>query len=326
MPRIVTVTMNPAIDKYASVKHVTPERKLRCSRAAHDPGGGGINVSRAIKKLGGNSLAVYLAGGPTGRMLARLLDREHIEHENIEIEQWTRENFTVYEETSERQFRFGMAGPEVDDKAWRGCLSRLLEIEPRPDFIVASGSLPPGVPADYYGQVAAAVKASSIKMVLDTSGEAFSRALAEGVFLIKPNLKELSDFAGEEVRDEEKQALVAHRLIEEGQSEVVVISLGAGGALLVWRDGTERIYAPTVSIRSKVGAGDSMVAGIMTMLIRGGDLKEAATYGVAAGAAAVMTPGTALCTREDTDRLYDCMKARHSGTSGKGCENVPRNG
>jgi len=305
MEPILALTMNPAIDKGTGVDNVVPERKLRCHQPSFEPGGGGINVARAITKLGGTALILYPAGGPPGTMLEHLLDQEGLEHRKIPIRGWTRENLTVYEETSGQQFRFGMPGPDMSTSEWEECLQTFADVRPPPAYIVVSGSLPPGVPGDFYARVAAVAHKDGARVIVDTSGEALAMAVQEGVFLIKPNLRELGHLTGVEIRGEAEQEEVARGIIQEGRSEVVVVSLGAAGALLVTKEGSRRFRAPTVPIKSKVGAGDSMVAGIVLGLAQGRSLADAVRLGVAAGAAAVMTPGTELCRREDTERLYE---------------------
>ena len=307
MQTILTLTMNPSVDKSSSAHNVVPERKLRCESPRYEPGGGGINVSRAIRTLGGESVIVYPAGGPSGRMLGDLLDQEGLGHHPIQIKGWTREDFIVREESTGQQFRFSMPGPVLQDKEWNRCLSEVPRIDPKPYYIVASGSLPPGVPKDFYARVARLARDLGARMILDTSGEALSLALREGVFLIKPNLRELKEVAEHEIEDELQQEDLARQIVSSGQSEVVVISVGAAGAMVMTKDGCEHLRAPTVPIKSKVGAGDSMVAGIVLSLAKGLALKDAVRFGVAAGAAAVMTPGTELCRRKDVERLYKRM-------------------
>jgi 6-phosphofructokinase 2 len=308
MPNIITITMNPCIDKGTSVDNVVAERKLRCSRPRYEPGGGGINVSRAMHRLGENSRSLYLAGGSVGDMLKKLLDEEQIRHEPFEIGAMTRESLVVYEESSEQQYRFGMPGPEIKEVEWRKFMARLDEMTPKPDFIIGSGSLPPGVHEDFYARVSRWGKHHGAKTIVDTPGEPLSLACKEGVFLVKPNLRELEILAGRKIENEEEQENLARRLVDECGTEVVVVSLGAAGALFAWKEGVERVRAPTVPIKSKVGAGDSMVGGIMTALKRGWEIPDAVRFGVAAGAAAVMTEGTELCRREDTERLYERIK------------------
>ena len=308
MTKIVTLTMNPTIDKSASVKNVVAERKLRCERPHFEPGGGGINVSRAVHKLGEESLALYLAGGPPGDMLRKLLDAEGIQHQAIAIKGMSRENLAVYETATGQQYRFGMPGPEIQEQEWRDVLECLEQLDPKPELIICSGSLPPGVPADFYAQIADRAKHHGAKVVLDTSGEPLTVAANTGVFLMKPNHAELETLEGQPLESEHQQEELLRRLVAEGRAEIVVASLGAAGALFAWQGNVSRVRAPSVNIKSKVGAGDSMVAGMVTALSRGWDVPDAVRFGVAAGAAAVMTPGSELCSREDTERLYREIK------------------
>jgi len=304
MERIVTLTMNPSVDVNSSVGHVIPDRKLRCKPSSYEPGGGGINVSRAIRRLGGNSSALYPAGGPFGQMLQNLLDQEGISHYPISIEESTRESFTILEESSGRQFRFGMPGPALGETEWKRCLGTLVAVDLKPNYVVASGSLPPGVPEDFYAQLAQIASGFGARLIVDTSGEPLRLASQAGVYLLKPNMNEIQSLVGREIQDELELEETARGIVEKGHSEVIVLSLGAAGALMVSKDGCEHVRAPTVPIKSRVGAGDSMVAGIVLSLAKGKSLGDAVRFGVAAGAAAVMTPGTELCRREDTERLY----------------------
>jgi 6-phosphofructokinase 2 len=303
--KIATLTMNPAIDKSSAVAQVVAEWKLRCDPPEYEPGGGGVNVSRAIQKMGGDSVAFYPAGGLAGRMLSDLLDREGLHHQAMSIAGVTRENFIVLEKSTGQQYRFGMPGPTLKEVEWRRCLEEMSRLLPHIDYLVASGRLPPGVPVDFYGQLAKLARKHSTRLIVDTSGEALRLAVEEGVFLIKPNLPEFAELTGQERVDEMQEERLARELVSTHKSEVVVVSLGAAGVLAASAEGAERVRAPLVPIRSKVGAGDSTVAGIVFALVQGKSWREAVRFGVAAGAAAVMTPGTELCRREDVERLYE---------------------
>jgi 6-phosphofructokinase 2 len=307
--RIVTLTINPALDKITGIKHVRPNQKLRCNQPNHEPGGGGINVSRAINRLGGESLALYPAGGPNGEAMKRLLDEEGIQHDPIPIHDQIRENITVFESEASQQYRFIMPGPEITEKELENVFERIKSLDPRPNYLVASGSIPAGVPEDFYQQVVDLTDEMDCRTIVDTSGEPLRLASQSGVYLLKPNMRELGNLAGKEIESEAHQMEAARTLIDEGQAEVVVVSLGAGGALLVTQEGGEHFRTPTVPIRSKLGAGDSMVAGIVLSLAQDHDIRRAVMYGIAAGAAAVMTPGTDLCTKSDTDRLFERIAA-----------------
>jgi len=308
--KIATLTMNPAIDKSSAVAQVVAEWKLRCDPPAYEPGGGGINVSRALRNLGGDSLAFYPAGGLAGRMLCDLLDREGLDHRAISIAGVTRENFTVLEKSTGRQYRFGMPGPTLQDAEWRRCLEAISNLLPRIDYLVASGRLPPGVPENFYGQLARLAKEHDTRLIVDTSGEALRLAVKEGVFLIKPNLREFAELTGRKEVNGLQEEHLAQELVSTNKCEMVVVSLGAAGVLVASAAGTERVRAPLVPKKSKVGAGDSTVAGIVLALARGKSWREAVRLGVAAGAAAVMTPGTELCCREDVERLYEQLMQR----------------
>jgi len=307
MPKIITITLNPAIDKSTSVPVLVPEKKMKCTLPVFEPGGGGINVARAIKKLGGNATALYLAGGYTGKFFTQLLDRENIDSIVIEMANHTRENLIVLNSTANLQYRFGMPGPLVEDVEWKKLLDTLEKINGI-DFIVASGSLPPGVPVDIYARIASVAKRKGTKCVVDTSGEALQLAAEEGVYLLKPNLGELSSLVGSEEISTGMVDDVAATLIENGKSEVVLVSMGAAGAMLVTKQMVKQLSAPVVKRISTVGAGDSMVAGIIMGLSKGFSILESAKYGVASGTAATINPGTELCRLEDVERLYPLIK------------------
>jgi 6-phosphofructokinase 2 len=302
---IVTLTINPALDKISGISQVVPNKKLRCNMPKHEAGGGGINVSRAIQRLGGNSLAIFPCGGPNGEILKSKLDEEKVEYNTIPIENQTRENITIFEGDSSHQYRFIMPGPTLLEKEMHKIFDELKNIDPPPDYIVASGSTPNGIPDDFYQQIANLANDMNSKLIVDTSGKQLKLASEAGVFLLKPNMRELGTLAGKKIESEAHQKEAAREIVESGNAEIVVVSMGAGGALLVTQDFTEHIRTPTVPIRSKLGAGDSMVAGIVFYLSKEKSIREAVMYGVAAGATAVMTPGTELCNKSDTDKLYE---------------------
>lgn len=307
MKNIVTFTLNPTIDKNSSVDHVKAEDKLYCDKPVFEPGGGGINVSRAIKKLGGNSLLLYTSGGFTGKKLDKLLTEEYLNKQAVEIEAETRENLIINEKASNLQYRFGMPGPEIKEEEYEKIFKILSELNPFPDYLVISGSIPEGVSDNIYAEMAQFAKKRGAKVIVDVSGPPLKEVIKEGVFLIKPNLGEFQKLIGKELKDEDQIKEEALKLVKGKSCQAIVISIGAGGALLVNDQKAEFMRPPTVPIKSKVGAGDSMVAGIVLRLARGDSLKNSFHYGLAAGSAAVMTPGTELCTKEDTDRLYQKM-------------------
>ncbi len=309
MTKIVTLTINPTIDRSTYVDRVVPDRKLRCAPPRDEPGGGGVNVSRAIKRLGGQSRAIYAMGGATGDMLRSLLDAEALDHQPLAIRDLTRLNLMVLDESSDRQFRFGMPGPQLDKTEWERCLDAVASVGKDVDYIVGSGSLPRGVPDDFYAQVADLGREAGARVIVDTAGEPLRLAAEAGVYMLKPNMRELGHLAHHDIEDEEEQVAVAEDIVQRGWAEVVMVTLGAAGALLATADGTRRFRAPTVQIHSKIGAGDSTVAGGVLSLAQGKSLEDAVRYGIAAGSAAVMTPGTELCRKEDTERLYERIQS-----------------
>ena len=307
MPDVVTLTLNPSLDESTSVDHVLSERKLRCTQTHYEPGGGGVNVSRVLRRFGREAPAIYPSGGPAGALLGRLLDAEGVTHRPVPIAAWTRENFNVLERTSGRQYRFCFEGPELTEDDVARCLAELLSFRPAPAYFVASGSLPPGVPPDFYSRVARLARHGGSRLILDASGDALRLALEAGVFLWKPSLSEFERVAGVSDVDEARLEGLARDLVRAGTCELLVLSLGSRGALWMTRDGGGRIAAPAVPYASGVGAGDSMVAGMVHRLLAGAGHEEVARYGVAGASASVMSPGTALCQPEEVERLFQAM-------------------
>jgi 6-phosphofructokinase 2 len=307
MESIVTVTINPSIDISTNVEHVVNNRKLRCNPPCYKAGGGGINVSRAIKKLGGESTALYTVGGVSGKILSNLLEQEGIQQHPVSIEGTTRENFIVSEKSSGDQYHFNMPGSQLHESEWKQCFEELHSLEPKPTYIVGSGSLAPGVPEDFYARMAEIASELGARFIVNASGKALSLAAQRGVYFLKPNIHELQELGGQEIQDEQTQEQVAMKIVENGRSEVVVVSLGAAGVLIALPKGIERLRAPSVEVKSDVGAGDSLIAGIVLKLAQGESIREAVRFGIAAGTATTMRPGTQLCEKEDVERLYDKM-------------------
>jgi 6-phosphofructokinase 2 len=309
MRPIVTLTVNPAVDESSSVDYVVSGSKLRCSAPRYEPGGGGLNVARVIGRLGGEAIALYTAGGPSGRLLGDLLDAERVPRFEVSISEWTRRNLNVREDATGRQFRFVFPGPTLKEEEWLRCLDSVRRLSPAPEFIVASGSLSPGVPPDFYARVAGIAREAGARFVLDSSGEPLRLALESGVFLFKPSLREFQQLVGAEARDDVELIEAARSLIRAGRCTMVVVSLGERGALWVTASEQERVPAPAVPVASVVGAGDALLAGIVLSLSRASSLRESVLFGVAAAAATVMNPGTQLCRREDAERLFDRLRA-----------------
>lgn len=301
--QLVTLTMNPAIDVSTSTASVVPVHKLRCRPAKHDPGGGGINVARVLKRFGADPLAIYVAGGPTGELLKELVAREGVRGQLVRMGGYTREDVTVLDERTGQQYRFVLPGPPLDEGAWTASLDTITALEMAPSYVVASGSLPADVPDDFYARVARSAKRVGARVVLDTSGPALKAALAEGVTLVKPNLGELRALAGMPLESETEQVSFCRGIIAERGAKVVALTLAERGALVVTGESAWRLNAPQVKVESTVGAGDSFVGAFVWSLASGHDLALAARYAVASGTAALLAPGTELCRRDDVDRL-----------------------
>jgi len=302
MTEIVTLTINPALDVSTSVKKLAPFTKMRCAPAHRDPGGGGINVARVLKRLGIDAIAIYPAGGATGRVLTDLVEREGVRSIVIPASNDTREDLTIFDETTREQFRLVFPGAPLGDLEWRACLESLARIKPPPAFVIASGSLPAGVPPDFYGGVVRASNAHS-KVIVDTAGPFLMAALEAGVYLIKPNLREFQELAGIASSDEAALVDAGRRLLDRFPIEVIALSMGQDGAILVARDMALRANGLPIAPISVSGAGDSFLGAMVWALVNGNNLEVALRYGVAGGSAALLNPGTELCRPEDIHRL-----------------------
>ncbi|MCC8426409.1 1-phosphofructokinase family hexose kinase [Mucilaginibacter sp. UR6-11] len=307
MTAIVTITFNPALDVNTSVQDMMPEKKLKCSDPVHEPGGGGINVARAIKKLGGEALAVYLSGGDAGKKITALLSAESVSSLVIPIKGVTRQNLIILDRSSNGQYLFDMPGPLVSEAEWRGCLNAVDQISGI-DYLVVSGSLPNGVRPDIFFELADIARRKHAKLVVDTAGEALQLAVRAGAYLVKPNLKELGLLAGERNITGENVADAARKVLQGSACQVIVVSMGSKGALLVTKDECVKVVPPAVTPLSTVGAGDSLVGGLVLALSKNMTLADAVKFGVACGTSATISPGAELCRKVDADRLYNMIK------------------
>ena len=299
LTQIVTLTMNPALDVSTSVNKMVPFTKMRCAPAHRDPGGGGINVARVLKRLGIEATAIYPAGGATGQLLATLVEREGVRSIVIPASNDTREDITIFDETTREQFRLVFPGAQLCDIEWQECLGSIARITPAPTFVIASGSVPAGVPHDFLSRVAQA----NSKTIVDTSGPFLKAALEAGVYLIKPNLREFQELAGITTTDEATLIEAGRRLFDRYRIEVIALSMGPDGALLLTRDRALRANGLPIQPVSVSGAGDSFLGALVWSLASNNNLEVALRYGVAGGSAALLSPGTELCRSEDVHRL-----------------------
>ncbi len=300
---VLCLTMNPSVDVSTHTDRVVPVDKLRCGLAQRDAGGGGLNVAQVVQRLGGHSSAMFPAGGAAGEWLVSHLQATGLPVRRIALADDTRENFTVQALDTGAEFRFVLPGPTLTENEWTACLNAIEGLAHMPAFVVASGSLPPGVPTDFYARLAVIVRSRGSRLVLDSSGLALAAGVAAGVYLVKPNLRELRDLTHLPLDTPGQWRDAAQALVDQGLAEVVALTLGEQGALLVTREGAWRAEALPITVASSVGAGDSFVGALVWALQRGESLSEAFTWAMAAGSAALLTPGTGLCLPDDVHRL-----------------------
>ncbi|RYZ30085.1 MAG: 1-phosphofructokinase family hexose kinase [Chitinophagaceae bacterium] len=303
---IVTLTLNPAVDKSTEIENLVPEKKMRCATMQTDAGGGGINISKAIQELGGRSIAVFTCGGINGKVLTHLVNNESITAQAIEIKEETRESFVVNELQTNKQFRFVMPGPSLSAEELQKIKEAVAALD-KASFLISSGSLPPNVPAEFLGDLADIARSRGIRFIVDTSGPPLKAALEKGVYLLKPNLTELCSLVSKPHLDMVEIEDAAMQVIQTKQCEIMVVSMGPSGAMLVTKNEIKQFRAPVVKKQTTVGAGDSMVAGIVWMIDHGKSIADAVRFGIACGSAATINKGTQLFKKEDALRFYDWM-------------------
>lgn len=308
MKPIVTLTLNPTIDFTAEADRVRPINKVRTSNERYDPGGGGINGARVVETLGGETLALYCAGGITGVVLDDLLDRAGVPRRRLDIAGNTRISHVVFEHESGTEYRFVPEGPKLSDEEWGRALAALDEVDA--DYVIVSGSLPRGVPQDFCTRAGERIRRGGAKFVLDTSGAALKAAFAAGgIWLAKPSRGEFESLVGRKLPEREEVAVAALDIVRSGAVELLAVTLGRDGAVLASASGARYLKGPEIETKSAVGAGDSFLAAMTLALSRGEPHERAFAFGVAAGAAAALTPGTELCRRKDVERLFEQVLA-----------------
>jgi 6-phosphofructokinase 2 len=300
---LTTLTLNPALDTVTSIDRVSPTHKMRCGATQTHPGGGGVNVARVTQRLGIPTHAVILAGGLTGQRLRDLLREEGVDTIYAPCESETRTALSVRETETGQDYRFTLPMARVTDAEYRGAIQQFQRHAMGQRLAVVSGSLPDGAPPDAYGELAWWAKANGIQLVLDSSGDALAAALQAGVYLFKPSLRELSAWAGEDLRTQAQWRAAARRCIASGQAHAVALTLGEDGADLIFEDRAWRAPALPVEALTTVGAGDSFVGGLVAALVRDASWPQAMRWAMAASAAALLAPGTALCQPADVQRL-----------------------
>lgn len=302
MKTIVSITFSPTIDKSVSIPRMLPETKIKCSNLELYPGGGGINIARVLTRFDADIIALFPANRIRIPFFKTTLSKEKVKNMIVECQNETRESIEIYETFSGKQFRLVMPNSDLTTSEWEELLQALVEIK-QIDFVVVSGSFPTNSPINIFGRLAQIADSKKAKLIVDTSGESLKKAIRESLYLIKPNLEEFSHLIGNsdlKIADLKEAAMT---FLEKNKCELVVISLGKKGAVLYSKMATYHIKAPKVVVKSTVGAGDSMLAGIIYGLSLDMGLRECLKYGIAFGTATTLQSGTALCTQKDVEEL-----------------------
>lgn len=308
MRPIVTLTLNPSIDGACEALRVQPTHKIRTTGDRYDPGGGGINVARVVAALGGLALPVYPAGGATGTVLDELMAARGLGFRRIPIAGHTRISHSVFETATGLEYRFVPEGPAIAPGEWLEILAVIDGLDF--DWLVVSGSRPPGLPEDCLVSLLHRCRDRGARMVLDSSGAALAATVAVGgLALIKPSHGEFRALTGLPLDGPEAIAAAALDLVRAGRAEIVAVTLGHEGAVLATAAGTVYRRPPPVEAKSATGAGDSFVAAMTLALARGRPAEEAFLHGIAAGSATVLHPGTDLARSEDVERLLAQLHA-----------------
>lgn len=304
---IATVTLNPSLDETVTVEELVIDETNRWTSLRKDPGGKGINVSRVVHELGGETIAYGFVGGIDGETLKHLLRQQKVPFDFTPIREEIRTNFIITDLKTRSQTRIDAPGPYIYSDEMDSLMNKLMNINPKPDFMVFAGSVPPGIPDNIYQQLIELAKNRGIKTVLDSDGKWLKEGIKGRPTIIKPNLHEAEELLEMELRNEAKIAQAA-RILTGQDIEIVVISRGKDGLIVATDKKILKAVPPRVEIRSTVGAGDSAVAGLVLKLSQGYEIEEACRWAAAAGTAATLTPGTELCHREDVERLVPQVK------------------
>jgi 6-phosphofructokinase 2 len=305
---ITSLTINPALDKNAKVAGLVATQKLKCHSIHYQPGGGGVNVSRMLHRLGEKTNCLFPSGGYTGKHLNDLLLQEGVNTLQVPVKEWTRENLSVVDEQTNLQYRFGMPGGTLYNSELKTIQAFVDKQLKENDMLVLSGSLPEGITSDYYARWIAHTSLKNIKVVIDTSGPALMEAVKEPVFLLKPNQKELAELAGKVFLSSTEQEAFALEMIASKKATYIVVSLGARGAFLASKAGVVYQSTPSVAVQSTIGAGDSMVAGLIYAIKNNFSDRDILKWGIACGVATTMSEATMLASKTNVTKILNMIR------------------
>lgn len=299
--RVLTVTMNPSVDIGTEADEVITDRKTRCAAPEIDPGGGGINVARVLTRLGVHCNALFICGGYTGNLLKQMMAEEEIKAIPIESLDITRQNIAIIDNSIGEQYRFVLPGLVSKKSTWKAVLEKIESTIQNYDFVVASGSLPIGVPIDFYSQISSITRKVGKQFVLDTSGSALFEGINNGASYIKPNSEEFAEMKKifQATSDEELCSMLFDKGIDN-----IVHTLGKDKTLLITKSGVEEFKPPAIKVRSTIGAGDSFIGGLVAGLMNGYSQKQAVGYGISAAASTLQSEGTDLCDYDEVLQIY----------------------
>jgi 6-phosphofructokinase 2 len=304
---IVTLTLNPCLDNYIAVAGIQPNETTRSQPVLQFAGGKGINVSRAINEMGGETVAFGLVGGEEGHTLTSLLFAEGVPASLTPISESTRACFIITDAATDRQTRISPPGPRVRPAETRRLLAQMWQLKHKPDLLVCGGSVPPGIPADIYGVIIDEARRQGVRTLLDSSGEYLKAGVKARPYLIKPNVPEAEELLGMKLPDE-KTIIQAGKDIVGLGVEIAVISRAEKGLIAVGEGEIIKAVPPKVEPVSTVGAGDCTVAGLAIAMARADSLSEACRLAAAMGTAAVLSQGTGLAKRAHVEKLLSRVK------------------
>jgi len=307
---ILTVTLNPSVDRLIYVRKLVPHDTNRILRIEEDAGGKGVNVARVLRRLGVDTVATGFLGGRTGRYVLReLREIDGVDCRFIWVSADTRTNLAIQEEDGSPPTALNERGPQISRDELNALLQQVEQLSQKAQFVVLGGSLPPEVPTDIYATLGDIAKRQGAKVVLDADGEPLIQGLRATPFLIKPNETETERLLGRTIDTLEDAARAATEIHGQGIA-VVVVSIGAKGAAVACAEGCWVAVPPKIKAVSTIGSGDSMVAGVLSVLVRGGAVDDAIRWGTAAGAATAMTDGSDIGTAEQIGELVPQVEVR----------------